>query len=140
MLIAFSVFTFSLAAQDMRDCPMHEQHMKAAQSKEHHEGVDNRGASHEGMGFSQTATTHHFLLTDRGGIIQVTTNDPNDKDSIAQVQKHFEQIRTSFAEGDFSIPHFVHDKTPPGVPVMREQKDNISYTVEKLANGARLNI
>ena len=133
----------SATAQDMKDCPMHAQHMKeaqASQSKEHYEGVDKRGEAREGMGFSQAETTHHFLLTENGGIIQVTANDPADKESIGQVQQHFEHIRMSFSKGDFSIPHFVHDQTPAGVKVMQQQKAKITYTTEKLENGARLKI
>jgi hypothetical protein len=138
IFVCAAIATIGAAAQDMKDCPMPAQHMKEAQSKQHYEGVDKRGAAHEGMGFSQSATTHHFLLTENGGIIQVTANDPVDKDSIAEVQQHFEHIRMSFAKGDFSIPHFVHDQTVPGVKVMQQQKASIRYTAEKIDNGARL--
>ena len=104
----------------------------------HYEGVQHRGAAHEGMGFSQTETTHHFILTPSGGIIQVTANDPKDRESIEQVQMHFGHIAQSFAKGDFTIPHFVHDQTPPGVKTMQQLKQQITYTNEKLDNGARL--
>ena len=30
------------------------------------------------MGFSQTATTHHFLVMKDGGAIQIEVNDPKD--------------------------------------------------------------
>jgi hypothetical protein len=48
-------------------------------------GVVQRGESHEGMGFSQTTTTHHFYLTQTGGIIQVTAKDPRNTEQIADV-------------------------------------------------------
>jgi hypothetical protein len=139
ILVLASMVTLGAAAQDMKDCPMHAQHVAASsQAKEHNDGVNKRGAAHEGMGFSQSATTHHFLLTEDGGIIQVTANDATDKDSIAEVQQHFEHIQMAFANGDFSIPHFVHDQTVPGVKVMKLQKAKIRYTAEKMENGARL--
>ena len=123
---------------DMKDCPMHEQHMK--QSPSHYDNVKQRGEAHEGMGFSQSETTHHFILTNSGGIIQVTANDPKDEKSIAQVQEHLIHIAEMFAAGDFSIPHFVHDQTPPGVATMQKLKKQIQYRSETLPNGARVKI
>ena len=90
----------------------------AAQSNtqaDHHAGVVQRGESHAGMGFSQTTTTHHFILTLNGGIVQVTANDPNNTEQIETIQMHLKHIAVMFSEGNFSIPHFVHDQTPPGV-------------------------
>ena len=105
---------------------------------QHTQGVQQRGEAHAGMGFSQTETTHHFILTADGGIIQVTTNDPHDRQSIEQVQMHFGHITKSFANGDFSIPHFVHDQIPPGVKTMQKLKKQITYSNENLDNGARI--
>jgi hypothetical protein len=45
-----------------------------------------------------------------------------------------------FAEGNFSIPMFVHDQTPPGVPVMKEKHAEISYSFEELEAGGRVRI
>jgi len=123
---------------DMKDCPMHAQHAKQSQS--HYDDVKHRGEAHQGMGFSQTATTHHFTLTNSGGMIQVTANDPKDEQSIAQVQEHLVHIAEMFASGDFSTPHFVHDQTPPGVSTMQKLKKQIHYTSETLPNGARVKI
>lgn len=121
---------------DMVDCPMHAKH-QAAEDK-HFEGVQKRGEAHEGMGFSQTETTHHFILTTNGGYIQVTANDPKDTASIEQVQAHFQHISMLFAQGDFNIPHFVHAQNPPGVKTMQKFKNQIAYTNQKLENGAKL--
>jgi hypothetical protein len=35
---------------------------------------------------------------------------------------------------------FVHDQVPPGVPVMKEKRDQISYSVEEVLTGARVRI
>jgi hypothetical protein len=121
---------------DMSKCPMHAQHQ--AENQSHLGDVQKRGEAHEGMGFSQTETTHHFILTVKGGYIQVTANDANDAESIEQVQMHFAHIAQSFAAGDFAIPHFVHDQTPPGVKTMQKLKKQITYTNERIENGARL--
>lgn len=107
---------------------------------DHHAGVVDRGESHAGMGFSQTTTTHHFVLTEKGGFVQVTANDPNDKQQIETVQMHLKHIAEMFSNGNFAIPHFVHDQTPPGVPTMKKLKNAIQYSEESLSNGGRVNI
>lgn len=106
----------------------------------HHDAVNKRGEAPQGMGFSQTETTHHFFLTSSGGVIQVTANDGSDRGSAEKIQQHFQHIAQLFAKGDFNIPHFVHDQTPPGVPTMKRLKSQIQYTPENLPNGARLKI
>ena len=107
---------------------------------EHHSGVIQRGEDHAGMGFSQTNTTHHFILTESGGIIQVTANNPKDSDEVSMIQAHMKHIAGMFTEGNFSIPHFVHDQTPPGVETMKRLQASIRYSAETLDNGARVNI
>jgi len=113
---------------------------ETASQSDHHAGVVQRGESHAGMGFSQTTTTHHFTLTPNGGIVQVTANDPKNTEQIETIQMHMKHIAEMFSEGNFSIPHFVHDQTPPGVPTMKELKDSIRYSAEPLSAGGRIKI
>jgi hypothetical protein len=103
-------------------------------------GVVQRGESHEGMGFSQSTTTHHFYLTQTGGIIQVTAKDATNTQQIATVQMHLKHIVGMFSEGDFSIPHFVHDTNPPGAATMKRLRASIQYTSETIDNGGRIRI
>lgn len=103
-----------------------------------HSGMNERGE--KGMGFSQTATTHHFLLSPTGGAIQVEANDPNDKNSRDTILMHLRHIQHAFQAGDFNIPMFVHDTVPPGVPVMKEHAKNIHYSIEETKNGGRVRI
>jgi hypothetical protein len=103
-------------------------------------GVVQRGESHEGMGFSQTTTTHHFFLTRTGGIIQVTAKDPKNAEQIATVQMHLKHIVGMFSEGDFSIPHFVHDTNLPGAATMKRLRSSIRYTSEAMDSGGRIRI
>lgn len=119
----------------MNDCPMHAQHMAAGQ---HDHDMMKRGESHQGMGFSQEKTTHHFLLSKDGGAIQVTANSADDKTSRDQIRMHLKHLSQAFQAGDFSIPMFVHDQTPPGVPVMQKLKDAITYKYEEVENGGRV--
>lgn len=60
----------------------------------------------QGMGFSQTATTHHFPLRPNGGAIQVEANDPKDTRTVNSIRAHFTLIARAFSSGDFDIPMF----------------------------------
>lgn len=51
---------------------------------------------------------------------------------------HLGHIRAAFQAGDFNIPGFVHDQTPPGVPVMINLKDQIHYRYEEITHGGRV--
>ncbi|HEY7402913.1 MAG TPA: hypothetical protein VIB39_05290 [Candidatus Angelobacter sp.] len=103
-----------------------------------HHDMEQRG--NQGMGFDQDKTTHHFLLHKDGGAIQVTANSGDDKASVDYIRMHLGHIRAAFKSGDFNIPGFVHDQTPPGVPVMVKLKDQIHYRYEDIANGGRVTI
>jgi len=99
--------------------------------------VTARGA--QGMGFSQTATTHHFLLKASRGAILVEANDPADT-VIRDIRMHLSHIAKAFANGDFAIPMFVHDTVPPGVLVMKEMSGKITYKFEETPAGGRVDI
>ncbi len=92
----------------------------------------------QGMGFSQTATTHHFFLYPDGGVIQVEANDPKDASDRDKIRMHLAHIAEAFANGDFDIPMFVHDTTPPGVPEMKRLRDKIRYAYSETPNGGRV--
>ena len=81
-----------------------------------------------GHGFQPTTTTHHFYLTRTGGIIQVTATDPTNAEQISTVQMHLKHIVGMFSEGNFSIPHFVHNTSPPGAATMKRLRSSIRYT------------
>ena len=101
-----------------------------------HSQMNVRGE--KGMGFSQTATTHHFFLTANGGVIQVEANEASDAVNRDAIRMHLRHIADAFGKGDFNIPMFVHDTVPPGVPEMKTLRNEIHYTAENLPNGARV--
>jgi hypothetical protein len=113
---------------------MHEQHQ--ANSSQHDHAMNQRGD--QGMGFAQDKTTHHFLLSNDGGVIQVTANSADDQASIDQIRMHLKHIARAFQAGDFNIPMFVHDQTPPGVPAMQNLKGAITYKYEDTDKGGRV--
>lgn len=109
--------------------------MPAVQNQ-HHDAMQKRGNAR--MGFDQDKTTHHFLLSKDGGAIQVTANSAADKDSIEHIRMHLQHIQHAFKSGDFNIPMFVHDQTPPGVPTMKRLKGQITYKYDEIDNGGRV--
>jgi hypothetical protein len=92
----------------------------------------------KGMGFSQGATTHHFLLKPNGGVIQAEANAASDTASRDSIRMHMRHIAHAFSSGDFDIPMFVHDTTPPGVPEMKRLASKISYAYQESPAGARV--
>jgi hypothetical protein len=107
-------------------CPMHDAHSQ----------MNERGE--KGMGFSQTATTHHFFLNSSGGVIQVEVNDTADASERSSIRMHLEHISQAFQSGDFDIPMFVHDTIPPGVPEMKKLREKIHYSFEETSKGGRV--
>jgi len=94
----------------------------------------------KGMGFSQQTTTHDFRLLADGGAIEIGANDPKDTAGRDQIRQHLSHIAKMFSEGNFEIPMFIHDKTPPGVPTMTELRDQIHYDFEAMDSGGRVRI
>jgi hypothetical protein len=124
------------AAQDVQSCPMHKEHMKS--SSQHQADVEKHGD--QAMGFSHDKTTHHFRLYSDGGAIEVTANDGKDSANIQAIRSHLAHIATMFSNGDFSIPMFIHDQVPPGVQVMKDKRNQISYSFEEISAGGRVRI
>jgi hypothetical protein len=114
----------------------HEDHSPAQTDHSKRDEMNKRGD--QGMGFDQDKITHHFLLRKDGGAIQVTANAAEDKTSKEEIQMHLHHIAQAFKSGDFNIPMFVHDQTPPGVATMAKLKDQIKYKYEAAENGGRV--
>jgi hypothetical protein len=104
----------------------------------HHNDVNRNGDAV--MGFSHEKTTHHFLLFQDGGAIEVTANDRKDSASRDQIQMHLGHIARMFAEGNFRAPMLVHSRTPPGVPTLEKLKSDLTYRFEKTGQGGRVRI
>ncbi len=127
-----NVFLFLLMmAGDPATCPMHAQHASAQ-----HTDVDTRGD--RVMGFSHETTKHSFRLLADGGAVEVRANDANDRDTIAAIRGHLQEIAKEFAAGKFAKPEEIHARMPDGVDVMKELGQTIAYRYEELERGGRL--
>jgi ketosteroid isomerase-like protein len=129
VILAFLAFAALVQAQQklVQERPAHS-----------HSEIMKRGE--QGMGFSQQTTTHHFRLLADGGAIEIETKDPKDTGTRDQIRQHLSHIAKMFSDGNFEIPMFIHDKTPPGVPTMTELRDEIHYDFEPMGSGARVRI
>lgn len=101
-----------------------------------HAHMNARGEA--GMGFSQTATHHHFLIQPDGGVIQVETKNPDDTGERDNIRHHLAHIAQAFANADFDIPMFVHDSIPPGVPEMKKLRQKITYSFQETPAGGQV--
>jgi hypothetical protein len=124
LLLLFSISTFA------QDTVHHDQGDMTQYSAD----VDSRGD--KAMGFDHSKTTHHFLMSKDGGSINVTANSAKDKTSIEEIRKHMQHIARLFADGNFEIPMFVHDRVPPGVTTMKRLKSKIQYFYQPVKSGA----
>jgi hypothetical protein len=127
----------SAGAQDAGNSATPTSQPQSAQESHQH-SMDMQGRGDTGMGFSQTKTTHHFILTKDGGVISVEANDAKDTASRDQIRMHLAHIAKMFADGNFDVPMFVHDQVPPGVPVMQSKKNAIQYRFEETKQGGRV--
>ena len=109
-----------------------------AMSQHQMDEMNKRGDKH--MGFDHLKTTHHFLLTNDGGSIQVEANDVKDTESRDQIRGHLRHIGMMFSEGNFDVPMLIHEQTPPGTGVMKQLKNEIGYEFSETERGASIKI
>ena len=103
-----------------------------------HQHPSSHDRANQGMGFDQQKTTHHFLLQKIGGTIEVTAKDAGDTASTDQIRMHLRHIASAFAAGDFSLPMFIHDTTPPGVDVMKARREQMTVRYEDVGQGGKV--
>ena len=111
----------------------HEEHLKQMNQDAE---LKKRGVL--AMRFDQDKASHHFYLTEAGGIIEVGVNETTDAETLRQVRDHLRTISQQFAEGVFASPVATHAEMPPGAPVMRERKARIKYRYTETPAGAQV--
>jgi len=125
------------AAAPAKECPMHAAHTGGAAGADHAAMVDH---NHDSFGMAHDATTHHFRLFADGGAIELRANDAKDAGSIDAIRGHLREVAGAFSAADFSKPNFVHGRTPDGVETMKSMKSTINYRYEELPDGGRVRI
>jgi hypothetical protein len=107
-------------------------------SHAHPSDVDRRGA--HVMGFDQSRTTHHFLLYEDGGAIDVSVKDASDRADLEAIRAHLPRIAEMFGAGNFDAPMLVHDTNVPGTSDMAKMKARLAYRFVQTPKGGRVNI
>lgn len=140
LAIALLIVAGSIAAQDSlvatgapTGLAAHASQGRQSQSQR---AMERRGA--RVMGFSQTRTAHHFLLTKDGGVIEVLAKAPEDTASRREIRQHLRYIASAFARGDFTDPMEIHAQVPPGAPTMKRLKAQIQYKFVEMGEGGRV--
>lgn len=83
-------------------------------------------------------TTRHFLLSDKGGVIQIEAKNPGDTTSRDQIRHRLVWLAAHYKAGDFSSLTATHQGAVPGVPEMIKRKDAITYHYEEMERGGRV--
>jgi hypothetical protein len=132
-----SALVLSLATAVMFGSPAGAAQNSAPQDP--HAAMNHRGATV--MGFDQAKTTHHFLLFEDGGAIDVSAKSASDTTNRDAIRAHLPHIVMSFGQGNFDSPFLVHDtKKVPGTAAMAELKTRITYTYVETPPGGRVDI
>ena len=125
--LAAALSTRRMVAQTPTPAPPHSHH---------HEQVAERG-DHV-MGFDHSKTTHHFTMSDTGGAIAVSANDPSDTASRDAIRKHLAHEAEKLSSGDFEDPMTIHDRVPPGSAVLKRDRKKIRWTYGDTPSGGRI--
>lgn len=136
VVAAISTFMFLIVPAQQK--PKSDNHNMNGMAGMSDEDMNQRGD--RVMGFDHTRTTHHFRLLPDGGAIEITANTAEDNESRDQIRMHLGHIVKMFAAGNFNAPMLIHDQTPPGVPIMKKLKDQITYSFEETPRGATVHI
>lgn len=103
-----------------------------------HQQMNLRG--HQVMGFDQDKTTHHFLLFEDGGAIDVRVNTASDTKNRDAIRSHLPHIAMMFSNGDFSAPMLVHATDVPGTKELASLKGTVRYSYVETPAGGRVDI
>jgi len=93
-----------------------------------------------GMPFDQQQTSHHFRLTQTGGVISVTVNDATDTANLRMIRSHLQAIAADFARGTFDAPFATHGELPSGAAEMRTRRREIVYRYAETGGGGEVRI
>ena len=139
MLRAASVVLLSSClACGQHDAQAQDHQTQEHQAQDHHNTINEHGD--KVMGFSHEKTTHHFVLTQDGGLIEARVNDLKDAASLTEIRDHFQHIARMFADGNFNAPMLVHSWDVPGTAVMTRVKTELHWELQEIPGGARINI
>ena len=125
---------------DPEICPKHQTQGKPPDPRESHPGhAEMVARGNQAMGFDQARASHHFILANDGGNIEIHVNERNDADTRRRIVTHLEQVQRDFKAGQFASPAAIHAVSePPGTREMTKLRDHIDYRFESSRFGGRI--
>ena len=144
MMIGIAVLAAAIASASHHSASQHTQmppgmtHEEHMQQLEKEAELKKHGAA--AMGFDQDAARHEFKIEPDGGSIAVDVKDAADLTTRDAIRAHLREIADAFSKGDFSKPLQTHAEVPPGVPVMTDRKERITYSCADTPHGAIVRI
>jgi hypothetical protein len=127
-------FLTALALLPIAACSRKEQSRTPADSS--FAALQQRGET--AMGVDQYTSQHVFESLPDGGRI-VLQRAETDSVGVAAIRAHMRTISSSFRNGDFAVPGFVHAMSDvPGTAAMKRLRAEISYTPRDLPGGAEV--
>jgi hypothetical protein len=98
-------------------------------------GLQHRGR--DAMGVDQYSSRHQFDDLPNGGRIELQ-RDSTDSAGVRTIREHLQHVAMAFADGDFSIPGFVHADSVPGTATMSARRQLIAYNFRSLPGGGEV--
>jgi len=117
--------------------PVAAQDHSPATSDSAYAGLQERGKT--AMGVDQYTSRHVFEALPDGGRIELQRNE-DDAEGTEAIRSHMQEIASAFEAGDFSTPAFVHWREVPGVRVMIERREAMTWTYKPLPRGGEVRI
>jgi hypothetical protein len=91
------------------------------------------------MGVDQYTSRHVFEALPDGGRIELQRSE-DDAAGTETIRSHMQEVAAAFKAGDFSTPAFVHWREVPGVRVMMERRETMTWTYKPLPRGGEVRI
>lgn len=89
------------------------------------------------MGVDQYSSHHLFDDLPNGGRIELQ-RDSTDSAGVRTIREHLQHVARAFADGDFTIPGFVHADSVPGTATMSARRALIAYSFQPLPGGGEV--
>ena len=93
-----------------------------------------RGAA----GSNHLQTARHYRLLPDGGVIRMEANDPQDRMTQANIQRHLNSTCIMLGAGNLHVPLFAQAATAPGMKTMQKLQRDIHYTFAPLPQGGQI--
>lgn len=90
------------------------------------------------MLFALERTTHVFEMTERGGVQDVVSKEPEDTATIRLIRRHLMHEAERFRQGDFGDPRSLHGEDMPGLHQLSAGTDRLRVAYDTVPDGARI--